>query len=108
MTKPIVEVWIEAEQWAEGEWNPQDDNSDVIVTFDSGEKWIASFFTYANIQSLTAKNRSTGQCLHGAYFWANDMILIDELTRPRIQTVIYDLIEAKEFESVFDRIEEEI
>lgn len=36
------------------------------------------------------------------------MILIDELTRPRIQTVIYDLIEAKEFESVFDRIEEEI
>jgi len=38
MTRPIAEIWIEAEQWAEEEWNPDDDNSDVIVTFDSGER----------------------------------------------------------------------
>lgn len=38
MNSPRVrEIWIEAEQWAEGEWNQEDDNSDVIVPFDTGE-----------------------------------------------------------------------
>lgn len=26
-------IWIEAEEWAEGEWSIEDDNLDVIVTF---------------------------------------------------------------------------
>lgn len=32
-------IWIEAEQWAEGEWDILDANSDAIVTFEDGSRW---------------------------------------------------------------------
>ncbi len=31
-------IWIEAEEWADDDWHPVDDNTDVIVTFENGEK----------------------------------------------------------------------
>lgn len=103
----IQEIWLEAEQWADGEWDRDDDNSDVIVTFENGEKWIASFFTYRNIQTLVEKFRESGEYLSGAYFWGSDMILIDVLSRSRIESVINELLRRKEFEKAFDRIEVE-
>jgi hypothetical protein len=43
--------------------------------------------------------------LSGKYFWASDMILVDEVTRARIDEVIKHLIEEGEFEVVFSRCE---
>lgn len=94
-------IWIEAEEWAEGEWNIEDGNLDVIVTFSDRSKWIASFFTYKNIQSLREKNAKTGECMNGAYFWSSDMVLIDIASKKRIYEVIEYLIENEQFESVF-------
>jgi hypothetical protein len=31
-------IWIEAEERALGEWNPCDDNSDVIITFNGSDQ----------------------------------------------------------------------
>ena len=94
-------VWIEAEQWASGEWNPTDGNSAVMVSFEKGAEWVATFFSYRNISTLVEKNRSSGECLHGKYFWASEMILVDEVSRERIEEVVRHLIEVGEFESVF-------
>lgn len=103
MKEKCYSTWIEAEQWSEGEWNIYNDNTDVIVTFEDGSRWIASFFTYRNIQTLTEKNRNTGECLQGRYFWASDMVLIDECSRNRIEEVIEHLIEGQEFELIFNK-----
>jgi hypothetical protein len=103
----IKEIWLEAEQWADGEWDLHDGNSDVIVTFENSEKWVASFFTYRNVHSLVEKNKLSGECLSGAYFWATDMILVDELSRSRIESVINELIREGQFETAFDKIEVE-
>ncbi|WP_379136709.1 hypothetical protein [Paenibacillus sp. sgz500958] len=81
-------IWIEAEQWAEGEWNIHDDNTDAIVTFEDGSRWVASFFTYKNIQTLARKNHQTGEFLGGKYFWGSDMIFVDECSRSRIEEVV--------------------
>ncbi len=94
-------IWIEAEQWAPGEWEPRDCNSDVIVSFENGTEWVATFFTYQNILSLTKKNQGTGEGLSGKYFWAIDMLLVDELTRERVEEVVADLIAVGDFERVF-------
>ncbi len=93
-------IWIEAEEWASG-WKPDDANSDVIVTWADGRRWVASFISYKNVQTLTQKNKSTGECLSGAYFWASDMLLIDTVSRQRIEEVIDHLIRENEFETVF-------
>lgn len=94
-------IWIEAEEWAPGEWTPRDDNTDVIVTFEDGARWVATFFSYQNIVSLAEKNHQTGECLGGKYFVATDAILVDEVTRQRIKEVVVDLIRRREFERHF-------
>ena len=78
----IESIWIEAEEWAAGEWTPANDNTDVIVTLEDKSRWIASFFSYSNIISLVNKNKLTGECLGGKYLWASDMILADEGEHP--------------------------
>lgn len=94
-------IWIEAEQWAPGEWKPADCNSDVMVSIEKGAEWVATFFTYQNISSLAKKNQSTAECLNGKYFWATNMIMVDELTRERVGEVVSHLIANGEFEGVF-------
>lgn len=94
-------IWIEAEQWAPGQWNEHDDNTDVIVTLADGTRWVATFVTYANVQSLAVKNRQTGECLAGTYLWVSDMVLIDRLTRSRIEAVIEHLQQTDSFTRLF-------
>jgi hypothetical protein len=56
------------------------------------------------VRTLVEKNRRTGECLAGAYFWAVDMILIDEASRRRIEEVIQHLLREGTFESIFKRL----
>ncbi|MNI08523.1 hypothetical protein D3C73_615640 [compost metagenome] len=94
-------IWIEAEEWAEGQWNIDDGNTDVMVIFEDDSRWVASFYTYKNIHTLVEKNRSTRELLAGRYFWGSDMILIDQCSRQSMEQVIKDLISEGQFENVF-------
>ncbi|MCZ8523807.1 MULTISPECIES: hypothetical protein [Paenibacillus] len=96
-------VWIEAEIWPVGSWDCKNHNSDVIVVFPDRSKWIASFFTYQNIETLRQKNMQTGECMNGAYFWSSDMVLIDIISRERIEQLIDHLIKHEYFHTVFNR-----
>ena len=100
----IKEIYIAAENWEKGEWNYEDDNTDVIVTLDNNRKYVATFFTYKNIVSLRQKNKKTGECFRGKYFWASDMILIDNCSRNSIEEVIKHLIIEDEFHQTFNEI----
>lgn len=102
-------ISLEAEHWTPSEWNVKDGNTDVFVRFDDGQEWVATFFTYTNIASLSAKNQRTGECLSGKYFWASDMFLINEISRERIEEVVRHLLEENEtdFASIFVQVESE-
>ncbi|WP_337103313.1 hypothetical protein [Paenibacillus sp. YIM B09110] len=96
-------VWIEAELWAEGSLVCDDENTDVIVTFPNRSKWIASLFTYKNIETLRQKNIQSGECMNGLYFWSSDMVLIDVISRQSIEQLIDHLFIQGNFQSVFKR-----
>ena len=98
------EIEIEAEHWAPGQWNPPDDNTDVVVQFRDGSRFVATFFTYQNITTLRTKNQQTGECMSGGYFWAIGMILIDEASRERIQQVVEHLLHSGEFRTIFRQL----
>jgi len=100
----IKEIYIAAENWVKGEWNYEDDNTDVIVTSSDNKRYVASFFTYQNIESLRNKNKKTGECSNGKYFWASDMILIDKCSRKSIEKIIEHLIKKDEFYQIFREI----
>ena len=103
MDKTIKTIWIESEEKGpiNGGQLHTDDNSDVIVTFSDDKKYVATFFTYDNVKTLTEKNKKTGELLGGKYVWASDMILVDRLDRDTIEKVIHDLIKQKYFDQLF-------
>jgi hypothetical protein len=105
MERKIKAIWIESEEHGPiiGGAAIVDDNTDVIVTFDDGAVYVASFFTYENIEKLRRKNTRTGECLGGKYLWASDMILIDKVDKKSIEQVIADLLRDGSFDTVFSK-----
>ena len=95
------ELWIEAEHWGPGEWQPADDVTDAIVTLADGTRWIATFCAFAHLATLRRNCSESGECLSGKYLWAPDLILIDETSRPSIEAAVQDLLRAGELRSAF-------
>ena len=79
-------------------------NIDVIVHLVDGSEYVATFFTYENINRIVKAHQQTGEDLSGKYFWASGMILIDRIDRESIEEVIYDLLEQGSFPSTFKRV----
>jgi len=87
-------------------YGPLEGNVDVEVTFPDGRRFAATFFTLKNIQELMTHHASTGECLNGLYFWASDMVIIQDITETNIRKAIEDMISTGEFERVFKRLEQ--
>ncbi|WP_342663391.1 hypothetical protein [Paenibacillus harenae] len=54
-------------------------------------------------RDIKAKNIKTGEWMDGSCFWSSDMVLIDFISRERVEQLINHLIKEDEFQSVFTR-----
>ena len=100
-------LWIEAEEWAPGEWAPADDVTDVVVTLADGSRWVASVCAFGHLPTLRANCATTGENLGGKYLWASDLILVDDTSRASIEAVVRDLIANDELRSAFSPADDE-
>ncbi len=80
------------------------DNVDVEVTFPNGESYSAIFFTLQNIETLMKRYQKTEECADGLYFWASDMVIVQQISEKTICATIDKLLAEDEFESVFPKI----
>jgi hypothetical protein len=96
-------VWIGAEQWAPGQWIPDDDLTDAVVTFSDGSRWVATFCAFRHVETLRRKFAGDGEYLGGKYVWLSDLILVDNTSRASLEAVIKDLLASGEFQSAFDQ-----
>lgn len=79
-------------------------STDVIVEFQSGEKYIASFFTFDHVGAIREENLQSGNLMSGKYFWKKNMILVDELSKPNLRLIITHLLDIGDFRSIFEKI----
>ncbi len=87
-------------------------NTDVIVLVEEetesnkieSQKYIASFFTYQNIDTLVSEHQENGLFLNGTYFYAKNMLLIKDCSKSTVTKVIMDLIDDGSFKEVFLRL----
>src|SRR5258705_11578777 len=101
-------VWISAEHWAAGEWQPDNDAVDVQVTLVDDTRWVATFCAYKFVDTLRAKYASDGESLGGRYVWIADMVLVEDTSRRTIEAVVEDLLSSGEFRIAFDKSPPEI
>jgi hypothetical protein len=92
--------------WVEDDFgiDPNDDNVDVVVNFETGERYAATFFTPQNIATLLERYRETGECEGGLYVWAAHMIVIEQLTKANVRRAVSDLIANAEFTRAFEEL----
>ena len=99
-------LWIEAESWEPGTWNPSDDATDVVVSFPDGSRWVATFCAFAHVEVLRRNCAASGECLGGKYLWGSDLILVDDTSRASITAVVADLVAAGDVPSAFSEMTE--
>ena len=87
----IEKIWYEFSE-AQNSVDRFDCNSDVIFELNDGSKWVATIFTYQNIETLRKKNQLSGECLDGTYFCATDMILVSEISEKIIKAILQELL----------------
>ena len=100
-------LWLEAEEWPAGEWEPADSVTDVIVTLNDGSRWVAAFCAFAHIPTLRQACVESGENLGGSYLWASDLILVDDTSRATVEAVVRDLMEKGNLASAFGEMKEE-
>ena len=83
--------------------NEDDDNVDVQVTLDDGSYYTATFFTLVNINRLFDKNKQTGECGFGLYFFSSDMIIVEKLNPETVERVVSELMDEGEMGTAFVR-----
>ena len=84
-----------------GPVDPVHDNFDVFVHFEDGSRFVATFFTLANIRRLFEKNRMTGELADGTYFCATDLILVREYSVAVFEATVRDLLADGSFARAF-------
>ena len=99
-----LNIWIDAEDWAPGEWVPDDDVTDAIVTLEDGTRWVGTFCAFGHVARLRANCAASGECLGGKYLWASDLILIDDTSRASIEVVMRDLVDSGDYQSALSEV----
>ncbi|MEX0287775.1 MAG: hypothetical protein AB3N14_01585 [Flavobacteriaceae bacterium] len=98
-------ITISADNW--DQLNPQDANANVLVTCDDTTQWEATFYSYRNIISLAKKNSTSAELYFGQYFFAPNMLLVEEISQSSICDVVKFLIDEKRevFEKTFQKVD---
>ncbi len=103
MDKHIKKIWIEISD-TQDSIDCHDCNSDVVFELSDNSKWVATFFTYRNIETLRKKNQLTGECLNGIYFCATDMVLISEISEKVVKSVLQEMLAHDEIQTYCRRL----
>lgn len=104
MQAEIKQIYISLEVGCQEPQQYQTDNTDLIVVFRNGKKFGASFFTYKNISVLQRQHHRSEEFFWGKFFWAPNMLLIEDCARETVEEVVVYLIEEGDFEKVFKEI----
>ena len=96
-------LWISAEHWASGEWTPDDDVTDVVVTLADGTRWTATFCAFGHVATLRRLWDQHGEALGGRYVWMANLILVEDTSRETTTAVVDNLLRTGEFEAAFGR-----
>ncbi|MBK8909919.1 MAG: hypothetical protein IPM61_01180 [Chlorobi bacterium] len=77
--------------------NVLDDNLDINIVIEDESVFFATLFTLLNVQKIMIQDGDN-------YFWAVNMIIIEDLELQTIRSVISKILDAGCEESIFSRI----
>ena len=86
--------------------NPECGSVEVELTTKNGDKYLSNFVTLEYIRRISRKNKVTGECADGVYYWMPQMVVIERITPENIRKTIDYMIEHLEIDETFEKLEE--
>ncbi len=103
MSLEINKIYLSTDN-EEVECKAKEGNVDVVVVLSNNKKYIASFFSYANIFELSDQHQKEKSYLNGNYFWNKNMVLVKSIDKQLITCVVNHLLNEGDFVDVFKQI----
>lgn len=105
MKKQIRKIYLSIEkEFGPKDINFDDDHTDVIIEMQDGNHYVASFFTFKNLDTIRNRIRNNPNFLDGKFFWVDHMIFIRDIRIETIREVIQFLMEEGDFDKVFSQL----
>ncbi|MFI7697322.1 hypothetical protein ACIBQ6_50230 [Nonomuraea sp. NPDC049655] len=89
ISKPGFEMLIP--RW-EGYAPETADEADATITLPDGTRRYATFMTLGVVSKIMDRQRDTGECLSGRYFWCSDLIVIRDPGFDSMIAAVEDMI----------------
>jgi hypothetical protein len=78
---------------------------DVTVTLADGSRWSGSMLTLAQIARIMADWSVSGECLNGAYFQSQDLVIVKEAGIPAMTRLLDGLLATGDFHNTLVRLD---
>lgn len=104
MDGSIEKISLTAEELSNQTLDYADLNTDVIVRFTSGDAYVATFFSFRNLEEMFAEYRRTREKHAEPYYKILNAVAVENLQTSRLLPVIEHMIVEGDFQVVFHKI----
>jgi hypothetical protein len=81
------------------------ENADGWVVLASGERWAATFLTYAEVGRIMDRWSETGESLNGGYFVCSDLVIIRRPGVREMFNAVRDLVATGSHRNILTRVD---
>jgi hypothetical protein len=83
----------------------EDLNTDVIVSLDNGDEYIATFFSFKNLQGMIEEHRHSKEFLTRRCYKTLNAVLVNDFKYENLRPVIERMIVEGDFQVMFKKLE---
>lgn len=100
----ITSITLTAEFGEDPVTDFDDLNTDVIVQIDHEARYVATFFSCRNLEAMLAELKHSPDYTSGYYYKLLNMVLVKDLNKQNLHSVIERMVAEGDFQLVFRRI----
>ncbi len=103
MNGVISKISLTAEQY-EKTLDHKDLNTDVIVRFDNGDEYVATFLSIRNFEAMLQKHRYSNEHSSKRYYKLLNGVLVNDFSSGNLLHVIEQMMAEGDFQVVFKKV----
>lgn len=82
----------------------EDLNTDVIVNFDNGDRYVATFFSHKALNNTIEADIQSGDFYSKQYYRILNLVLVKDFNNGDVRSVIDSMIAEGDFQLIFKKI----
>jgi hypothetical protein len=79
-------------------------NTDVIVRFDNGDEYIATFFSFKNLQGMIEEHKHSKEYFSEEYYRLVNAVLVNDFNNNKLLSVIEHMMAEGDFQLIFKKV----